>query len=104
MKKWQRQLFSRILAFVKEWAKIHNYDIGDTTEDISSNQDVNNRIKEEIQEANKGFGKWETIKRFELTPDVWSIENECLTPTLKPKRSIIKEKYIDLYNKIYSNS
>jgi long-chain acyl-CoA synthetase len=35
---------------------------------------VISRIQEEIDEINLKFGHWEQIKRFELTPDVWSIE------------------------------
>jgi long-chain acyl-CoA synthetase len=90
--------------FIKEWALIHKVTLGDSNNDIITSKEVNERIKEEIEKYNKIFGKWETIKCFELTPEVWSIENELLTPTLKPKRSVIKEKYIDLYNKMYSNS
>jgi len=47
------------------------------------------------------FGKWEQIKRFELTPDVWSIDGGHLTPTMKMKRNVVKEKYADLIEKIY---
>jgi len=45
--------------------------------------------------------KWEQIKRFELTPEEWSIDGGHLTPTMKMKRSIIKNIYQDLYDKIY---
>jgi long-chain acyl-CoA synthetase len=90
--------------FVHEWALRHHITLGQSNKEIICNQDLINRIKEEVKEANKSFGKWETIKRFELTPNIWSVENDMLTPTLKPRRSIIKEKYIDLYNKMYSNS
>ncbi len=90
--------------FVREWAKIHHIKIGERNQDIVNNKEVNNRIDEEIKEANKSFGQWETVKRFELTPDIWSVENELLTPTMKPKREVIKQKYIDLYNKLYSIS
>jgi len=90
--------------FIKEWALRHNVSLNSSNKEIIANVKVYNRIKIEIENANKGFDKWQTIKCFELTPDVWSIENELLTPTLKPKRSVIKEKYIDLYNKMYSNS
>jgi long-chain acyl-CoA synthetase len=41
------------------------------------------------------------IKRFELTPDVWSIDGGQLTPT-KTKRKVVMEKYIHLFHKIYS--
>jgi long-chain acyl-CoA synthetase len=88
--------------FLKDWAKLHNINIGNTNEEITSNQQVINRIQEEIDELNTKFGNWEKIKRFELTPNIWSIDGGELTPTLKLKRKIIAEKYIDLYNKIYN--
>ncbi|MFB9076596.1 AMP-dependent synthetase/ligase [Flavobacterium procerum] len=90
--------------FVKEWAKIHKISLGTSTEEISKNPDVIKRIDEEIEGINKKFGHWEQIKRFELTPDVWSIDGGQLTPTLKLKRKIIKEIYKDLYAKIYGNN
>ncbi|WP_338840162.1 long-chain fatty acid--CoA ligase [Flavobacterium ginsenosidimutans] len=90
--------------FVKEWAKIHKITLGSTDAEIASNPDVIKRIDEEIEGINKKFGHWEQIKRFELTPDVWSIDGGQLTPTLKLKRKIIKEIYKDLYAKIYGNN
>jgi long-chain acyl-CoA synthetase len=88
--------------FVKEWAKIHKIEIGTTNEEISSNPKVIARIQEEIDRLNDKFGNWEKIKRFELTADIWSIEGGHLTPTLKLKRKIVMEKYIDLFHKIYN--
>ena len=41
------------------------------------------------------------VKKFELTPDEWSIDAGHLTPTMKLKRRVIKEKYSALYTKIY---
>ena len=88
--------------FVKEWANIHGIDVGKSNEEIISNKKVFDRIQEEIDVLNEKFGNWEKIKRFELTPDVWSIEGGQLTPTLKLKRKIVMEKYIDLFHKIYN--
>ncbi|MBP2284700.1 long-chain acyl-CoA synthetase [Flavobacterium sp. CG_23.5] len=88
--------------FLKEWAVIHGIDIGKTNEEIISNEKVIERIQGEIDTLNEKFGNWEKIKRFELTPDVWSIEGGQLTPTLKLKRKIVMEKYIILFNKIYN--
>ena len=87
--------------FVKEWAKIHKFDIGSTNEAIVSNPKVIERIQEEITELNEKFGNWEKIKRFELTPDLWTIDGGHLTPTLKLKRKVVLEKYKDLFTKIY---
>ncbi len=88
--------------FVREWEKIHGISVGLTNEDIISNPKVIERIQEEVDILNKKFGNWEKIKRFELTPDVWSIDSGHLTPTLKLKRKIVMEKYIDLFHKIYN--
>jgi long-chain acyl-CoA synthetase len=88
--------------FVKNWAKIHKVDIGESLEDLVNNTAVQERIWEEIEIGNKNFGKWETIKKIELTPDIWSIELDLLTPTFKPKRETILKRYKHLYNNIYN--
>lgn len=87
--------------FVRDWAKIKGYDIGQTNEEIASNPKVIERIGKAVDELNKNFGNWEQVKKIELTPDVWSIDDGHLTPTLKLKRKIILTKYKDLYEKIY---
>jgi long-chain acyl-CoA synthetase len=90
--------------FVKEWAKRKNIAIGSSLEDLCSNEKVIARIQEEVDTYNERFGKWEKIKRFELTPEVWSIEAGHLTPTMKLKRRVVKEMYKGLYEKIYEHS
>ncbi|MCL4157886.1 UNVERIFIED_CONTAM: hypothetical protein GTU68_026631 [Idotea baltica] len=87
--------------FIEDWIERKKKDIGNAPEEISNSQIVIDRIQREIDNCNKKFGKWEQIKRFELTPNVWSIEGGHLTPTMKMKRNIIKEKYTDLVEKIY---
>ena len=88
--------------FVKEWARRHDVSCGDTPEEMAVNEAVHNRILEEIEHGNKQFGKWETIKRFEMTPEAWTVDNDLLTPTFKPKREVILKTYKHLYDKIYS--
>ena len=89
-------------AFVKEWATLHNIALGETNEAICDNNEVKERILNEVETVNKKFGNWEQIKRIELTPDVWSIDGGHLTPTMKLKRKAVMEKYKDLFDKIYS--
>lgn len=87
--------------FVREWEKLHKIPVDKTNEEMISNPKVIKRIQDELDFLNEKFGNWEKIKRFELTPDVWSIPSGHLTPTLKLKRKIVMEKYIDLFHKIY---
>ncbi|CAM3933280.1 AMP-dependent synthetase/ligase [Flavobacterium branchiophilum] len=89
--------------FIKEWAALHHIEIGNSNSEIVENNDVIKRIKSEVELINQKFGNWEQIKRFELTPNIWSIDGGELTPTLKLKRKIILEKYNYLYEKIYKN-
>lgn len=87
--------------FVKDWIDRKHNKIKKTNESIITSEIVINRIQKEIDKCNKNFGKWEQMKKFELTPDIWSIEGGHLTPTMKMKRSVIKKMYKDLYENIY---
>ncbi|MEH6535730.1 MAG: AMP-dependent synthetase/ligase [Psychroserpens sp.] len=87
--------------FVRDWIDHKGHPIGTSNAEIVTSEVVIKRIQKEIDKYNKNFGKWEQIKRFELTPDVWSIDGGHLTPTMKMKRDIIKGIYQDLYDKIY---
>jgi len=89
--------------FVREWARRHDVTLGETIEEIAGNKEVHDRIMEEIEEGNSYFGKWETIKRIEIAPEVWSVDNDLLTPTFKPKREVILKRYKHLYDKIYGS-
>ncbi len=87
--------------FLRDWAERKGLKVGDSFEEIIKDQKVIDRYQEEIDEHNEKFGKWERVKKFELTPDEWSIDAGHLTPTMKLRRKIIKEKYKELYSKIY---
>ena len=87
--------------FVREWAKQKNIVCGSECADIAENAQVIERIAVEVDEHNTKFGKWEQVKKFELTPEEWTPESGLLTPTMKLKRKIIKEHFQNLYDRIY---
>ncbi|PRX54353.1 AMP-dependent synthetase/ligase [Flagellimonas meridianipacifica] len=88
--------------FLYEWANRHDVTVSENS-DIVLNDKVIARIQEEVDLANTDFAKWEKVKQFRLTPDVWSVDDGHLTPTMKLRRKIVKEKYLDLYNNIYGH-
>ena len=88
-------------VFIRDWIERKGHSIGSSCEEISSSQIIIDRIQLEVDQCNKNFGKWEQIKKFELTPNEWTIDGGHLTPTMKMKREVIKEIYKDLYEKIY---
>ncbi|PIB30638.1 AMP-dependent synthetase [Maribacter sp. 4U21] len=89
--------------FVKEWIAKKKKNVGGSLEEMSASPEVVKRIQKELDTCNQHFGKWEQIKVFRLTADVWTPEDGHLTPTMKMKRNIIKEKYIALYNDMYGH-
>jgi len=88
--------------FLEEWATRHGFTLGENNTVVTNDQVVA-RFQEEVDKANESFAKWEKVKQFRLTPDIWSIDGGHLTPTLKLRRKIIKEKYKTLYNSIYGH-
>ncbi|MFS4448645.1 AMP-dependent synthetase/ligase [Maribacter sp. 2307UL18-2] len=88
--------------YLFKWAKENNITISENS-DIVLNEKVIVKFQEEVNLANESFAKWEKVKQFRLTPDIWSIGDGHLTPTMKLRRKIIKEKYMDLYNDIYGH-
>ena len=87
--------------FIKHWIEKKGKDIKPDNVSIVSSQIIKDRIQKEVDKTNKNFGNWEQVKKFELTPDVWTIEGGHLTPTMKMNRKIIKEIYKDLSEKLY---
>lgn len=84
-----------------DWCKQH----GVTTtnkEAIVQSPEVKKMMQAQIDEKNKSFGSWETIKRFELLPDEWTTETGELTPTTKVRRKVVMDKYKDVIESLYS--
>jgi long-chain acyl-CoA synthetase len=50
---------------------------------------------------NQDLEKHERIRKFILVAQEWTVENNELTPTLKPRRSILYQKYKTEIEKIY---
>jgi long-chain acyl-CoA synthetase len=86
--------------FLKGWAKEHSISFT-SNDDLIKNPKVIQKIQDAVDICNSNFGKWEQIKRFELTPDEWTLDAGHLTPTMKMKRVVILKMYQALFDKIY---
>jgi len=62
---------------------------------------LNEDIQKEIEKINRNLTKIEKIKKYFTTRKQFTIENGMLTPTLKPKRYKIIEKYKKEFEKLY---
>jgi len=62
---------------------------------LTDNADVRALIKKEIDRVNKTMANFEAVKKFALLDTPFSVESGELTPTLKIKRKVVRDKYAD---------
>jgi long-chain acyl-CoA synthetase len=86
----------------KVWLEEQGVSCKDDPESICKNEILSKKIGDEIRLHDEKFGKWERVKAIRLTPEVWSVEEGHLTPTMKVKRKVIMEKYQNLIDDIYT--
>ncbi|AZZ37646.1 long-chain fatty acid--CoA ligase [Bdellovibrio sp. qaytius] len=58
-------------------------------------------IKIQVQKVNSQLASYESIKKFEVLFEVWSVENGCLTPSMKVKRKFIENRYAHIIDDMY---
>lgn len=68
----------------------------------NSKQELDEKIRNHIAQVNSELAGFETVKKFALTQDQWTIENGLLTPSLKVKRKKLIEKYKDDLEALYN--
>ncbi|MEP2024390.1 MAG: long-chain fatty acid--CoA ligase [Reichenbachiella sp.] len=88
---------------LKDWQADHGITSLDN-KSLIAHPKVIKLFQSEISRFNEEFGNWEQIKKFELMETVWGIDTGELTPTLKLKRRIIKDKFKELIERIYMMS
>ncbi|MGC6480168.1 MAG: AMP-dependent synthetase/ligase [Flavobacteriaceae bacterium] len=89
--------------YLAQWYKDQNIDIN--SEDLNAmcaSPELLKAIQSDIDQQNVNFGKWEQVKKFELVPEIWSIDGGQLTPTMKVKRNVLLKQYESLIEEIYS--
>ncbi|GAB4334817.1 MAG: AMP-dependent synthetase/ligase [Calditrichia bacterium] len=59
-------------------------------------------IREEIDKQSVDLASYETIKKFKLFKEPFSIESGDLTPSLKIKRNVVEAKYKDILDAMYA--
>ena len=60
-------------------------------------------IREELEAINTGLASFETVKQIRILPRELSIEDGELTPSLKIKRRVVVERYLNLLEEMYEN-
>ncbi|MBI9057520.1 MAG: long-chain fatty acid--CoA ligase [Labilibaculum sp.] len=100
-KRFPSVIISPDFEFLKEYCKRKKIPF-ESPEDVIFNQKIQVRIWKEVQKMNVNLDRPKKIKSFRLVADVWTPESGELSPTLKLKRKVLKNKYQLLIEEIYS--
>jgi long-chain acyl-CoA synthetase len=85
---------------LRDWCNIKSISYTDDFEMIK-NERVIKKYQKECDIYNESFAKHEKIKKFELLPELWTVESGELTPTMKAKRKVILSNNQSIIEQIY---
>jgi long-chain acyl-CoA synthetase len=72
--------------------------------DLISNPRIIDLIQRQIERTTTHLARFEKVKKIALLPSELTIEAGELTPTLKPRRSVIEKKYAAVISRLYEES
>ncbi|MBA2693465.1 MAG: long-chain fatty acid--CoA ligase [Rubrobacter sp.] len=75
---------------------------GDSDESLSGSEKAKELIQKDIEEATRQFADYERPKKFELLSRELSQEEGELTPTLKVKNRVVRDRYDDEIKSLYA--
>lgn len=73
-----------------------------TPAELAAHPAVREEIARAVEAANARLNRTEQIKRYRLLTEEWGPESGELTPSLKLRRRVIREKYADLIDGLYA--
>lgn len=85
---------------VLQYLKSNGHDVDETTK-LSANPVVKKLIQAHIDGHNQKLARYETIKKFAILENDFSIAAGELTSTMKMRREFISEKYRDVFESLY---
>lgn len=83
-----------------DWARHHS--AFSEVADLSNDASVRAEIAAAVDRVNREHAPVEQIKYWRLLPEPLSVENGALTPTLKVKRDVVRQRYSDLIETMYA--
>ena len=87
---------------LRNWCKEKNIS-GTNTDEMIAHPQVYEHYKNIVNAFNKHLSEDEHVKRFKLVKEEWTPVTGELSPTLKLKRKVIKEKYKTLIDEIFNH-
>jgi long-chain acyl-CoA synthetase len=83
-----------------ELARAEGIDLG-SGESLTSHPWLRQRVRKIIESVNRELAAYETVRNFCILDHDFTVASEELTPTLKPRRQVIVERYKELIEDMY---
>jgi long-chain acyl-CoA synthetase len=87
---------------VEGWAKEQGLSYA-SFQELAGSREVHDLTEGYVAQANQQLERWETIKKFEILPTEFSVDEGEVTPSLKIRRRAVEQKYADVLNSMYDS-
>jgi long-chain acyl-CoA synthetase len=87
---------------IRAWARQNGLE-QKSLADLVAEERVRALVKAAVDELNARVPRHESIRKFALLPTEFSVESGELTPSLKPRRRVIEQKYADVLTSLYED-
>ena len=82
------------------WAE-QNGKSGQSLAELAADRLIQETINSHVEAVNSKLARFETIKKFTILPEEFSIENGYMTTSMKLKRKVIENSFVDSLDGMY---
>jgi len=100
--KFVSALIAPNFALLEGWAKQRGIEAQSRAELVADSRVVA-LYAEIVREVNGSLANFESVKRFHLVSDEWSIDSGELTPSMKLKRRVVTARYAAAIDELYAD-
>ena len=87
---------------LEHWKQQHGKPAGATPADLATDPDLLADLQAAVDEANLAVSRAESIRKFRVLADDFTVENGYLTPSLKVKRAVVAKDFAADIDALYS--
>jgi long-chain acyl-CoA synthetase len=99
-RKYAAALIVPNLEMLKSYATVKGISYS-STGSLLADPKIVDLMQRQVNKYTSDLARWETIKKVALLENEMTCESEELTPTLKPRRSVIEKKYASVIDRLY---
>ena len=87
---------------LEHWKQQHGKPASATPADLAADPDLLADLQAAVDDANLAVSRAESIRKFRVLPDDFTVENGYLTPSLKVKRAVVAKDFAADIDALYS--